>query len=204
MATYGLRPHPATIGPFGQFSTSPPPGQYLCFLDWGVHRQGLWPNPFDYGVKGPNGPKELFRTPMASMAHGPRFVDHGPQFMQPLGPFWPKSNEANRGQAGRPPASKARWVPNHKWANLSLFWPQYQQSQNGQKKPGPKIGHFKPLGFGNNQRPQDQVQKSFPSIQGNNSPSPMYSIPKDPGMVPIWYNIPLCTNLAQKSNVDVF
>ncbi|MBW0528071.1 hypothetical protein O181_067786 [Austropuccinia psidii MF-1] len=124
--------------------------------------------------------------------------------MGPLRTSWPKSNEAKRGQGGCPPASKARWVPNHKWANLSLFWPQSEQSQNCQKNPGPKIGHFKPLASGNDQRPQDQVQRSFPSIQRENAPSPMYSIPKDPGMVPIWYNIPLCTNRAQKSNVDVF
>ncbi|MBW0466055.1 hypothetical protein O181_005770 [Austropuccinia psidii MF-1] len=42
--------------------------------------------------------------------------------MGPLGPFWPKSNEAKRGQGGSAPAPKARWVPNHKWAHLSQFW----------------------------------------------------------------------------------
>ncbi|MBW0466688.1 hypothetical protein O181_006403 [Austropuccinia psidii MF-1] len=67
----------------------------------------------------------------------------------------------------------------------------------------PHFGHFQPLASGNHQRPPAQVQKNFPLVLGKNSPSPMYSIPKDPGMVHIWYNIPLCTNFAQPSNGDV-
>ncbi|MBW0505880.1 hypothetical protein O181_045595 [Austropuccinia psidii MF-1] len=81
------------------------------------------------------------------------------------------------------------------------FGPKSQQSQNGQKDPRtqngqePQVGHF---------QPPAQVQKGFPSMQGKISPSSMYPIPKDPGMVHIWYNIPLCTIFSQKSNGDVF
>ncbi|MBW0560751.1 hypothetical protein O181_100466 [Austropuccinia psidii MF-1] len=43
LATYGLRPYPATIGPFSQFSTSPTPRPVPLFCAWGVHLafQGL-------------------------------------------------------------------------------------------------------------------------------------------------------------------
>ncbi|MBW0573965.1 hypothetical protein O181_113680 [Austropuccinia psidii MF-1] len=46
-----------------------------------------------------------------------------------LGAFWPNSNETKRGKGGSPPAPKARLVENHKWAHLSQFWSQSQQSQ---------------------------------------------------------------------------
>ncbi|MBW0562821.1 hypothetical protein O181_102536 [Austropuccinia psidii MF-1] len=42
----------------------------------------------------------------------------------------------------------------------------------------PLIVNFQPLGSGNHQRPPAQFQKAFPSIQGKDSPSPMYSIPR--------------------------
>ncbi|MBW0505819.1 hypothetical protein O181_045534 [Austropuccinia psidii MF-1] len=32
----------------------------------------------------------------------------------------------------------------------------------------------------------------------------MHPILKDPGVVHIWYNIPLCTIFAQQSNADIF
>ncbi|MBW0562203.1 hypothetical protein O181_101918 [Austropuccinia psidii MF-1] len=89
--------------------------------------------------------------------------------MRPLGPFWPKYNEAKRGQGGGPPAYKARWVPNHKWAHLSQFWPpNLNNPKNGQKDPRtqigqePQFGHFQPLASGNHQRPPVQVQQDFP------------------------------------------
>ncbi|MBW0520452.1 hypothetical protein O181_060167 [Austropuccinia psidii MF-1] len=61
LATYGLRPYPATIGPLGQFYTSSHPGKCLRLGPWGqsglpgasgasIHHQGLWPKPFHYGV----------------------------------------------------------------------------------------------------------------------------------------------------------
>ncbi|MBW0471378.1 hypothetical protein O181_011093 [Austropuccinia psidii MF-1] len=48
---------------------------------------------------------------------------HKPWSVEPMGPFWPNSNESKRGQGGNPPAPKVRWVPNHKLAHLSQFWP---------------------------------------------------------------------------------
>ncbi|MBW0528009.1 hypothetical protein O181_067724 [Austropuccinia psidii MF-1] len=70
--------------------------------------------------------------------------------------------------------------------------------------PRTQIGHLQPMASGKHQRPPSQVQKGFPSIQGKTSPSSMYPIPKDPGVVHVWYNIPLFTIFAQKSNGDVF
>ncbi|MBW0557023.1 hypothetical protein O181_096738 [Austropuccinia psidii MF-1] len=32
----------------------------------------------------------------------------------------------------------------------------------------------------------------------------MHFVPKDPGVMHIWYNIPLCTIFAQQSNGDIF
>ncbi|MBW0580886.1 hypothetical protein O181_120601 [Austropuccinia psidii MF-1] len=60
------------------------------------------------------------------MAHEPYFTahslcatHHGPCTVDPLGPFWPQSNEATRGQAGSPDPR---------------FWPNPQTI----KGPGPK------------------------------------------------------------------
>ncbi|MBW0522059.1 hypothetical protein O181_061774 [Austropuccinia psidii MF-1] len=43
--------------------------------------------------------------------------------------------EGKRGQGRSPPAPKARWVSTHKWAHLSQFGPQAQQSQKWPKGP---------------------------------------------------------------------
>ncbi|MBW0478182.1 hypothetical protein O181_017897 [Austropuccinia psidii MF-1] len=63
-----------------------------------------------------------------------------PQSVAPLGPFWPRSNDTKRGQGGKPPALKARWVPNHKWTHLSQFWPPISTLPKiPQTTPGPKL-----------------------------------------------------------------
>ncbi|MBW0480513.1 hypothetical protein O181_020228 [Austropuccinia psidii MF-1] len=41
-------------------------------------------------------------------------------------------------------------------------------------------------------------------IQGKASPSSMHPVLKEPGVVHIWYNIPLCTIFFQQSNGDNF
>ncbi|MBW0490511.1 hypothetical protein O181_030226 [Austropuccinia psidii MF-1] len=105
--------------------------------------------------------------------------------MGALGPFWTKSNEAKRRQVGPPQPSLA--------PNLNL-------PKNGQKDPRTKIAHFQPLASGTHQRPPAQVHKSLPSIQGKESPSPMYSVTRDSGMVHMWYNIPLFTHFSQQWN----
>ncbi|MBW0505609.1 hypothetical protein O181_045324 [Austropuccinia psidii MF-1] len=105
--------------------------------------------------------------------------------MGPLGPFWPKSNESKRSQGGKPPSLKERWVPNHKWAHLIQFWPPISTFPKLAKMTsGPKLARyhslaiFQPLASDSHQRPPSQVQQAFPTIQGKDSPSPMYSIPR--------------------------
>ncbi|MBW0489434.1 hypothetical protein O181_029149 [Austropuccinia psidii MF-1] len=56
--------------------------------------------------------------------------------------------------------------------------------KNGPKDPRTQIGqeqqsgHLQPLASENHQRPLAQVQKAFPSIQGKDSPLPIYSVPR--------------------------
>ncbi|MBW0487674.1 hypothetical protein O181_027389 [Austropuccinia psidii MF-1] len=124
---------------------------------------------------------------------------HSTQSVGPLGPFWPKFNEAKRSQGGGPPAPKARCISNHKWAHLSpILAPDPKNSKLAKRTPGPR------LATGSHQRPRALFQQGFPSTQGKTFPSSMYTVPKDPGMVHIWYKIPLFTIFAQQSNGDVF
>ncbi|MBW0467369.1 hypothetical protein O181_007084 [Austropuccinia psidii MF-1] len=104
---------------------------------------------------------------------------HGP--WDPVGPFWPKSIETKRGQGGSPLAQKD---------------PKLETINHGP--------HFQPTTSGNHQGPPAPVQQVFPWIQGKIILSFMDPIPKDPGMVHILYNIPLCTIFPNKSNGDVF
>ncbi|MBW0512135.1 hypothetical protein O181_051850 [Austropuccinia psidii MF-1] len=109
LATHGLRPYPAIIGVCGILHlTNPRP--IPLFWAWEVH----------FVFQGPLAPLTITRefgpTPLMSRSLG--YL--GPlRSMGPLGPFWPKSNEAKRGPGGSPPAPKARWVQNHKGAHLS-------------------------------------------------------------------------------------
>ncbi|MBW0553928.1 hypothetical protein O181_093643 [Austropuccinia psidii MF-1] len=80
--------------------------------------------------------------------------------------------------------------PNHKWAHLSQFWPQNgHNSVHGLWKP-PEATSSAP-------------SKDSPKFQGKTFLSSMHPILKDPGVVHILYNIPLCTILAQHSNGDI-
>ncbi|MBW0582312.1 hypothetical protein O181_122027 [Austropuccinia psidii MF-1] len=133
-------PYPAFIGVIGQFSTSPTARPLSLVLRlWGLlslpgaygpssHHQGPWTNPLYYGGFGLNGLFGPFRPPTASMAHGLRS-------MIPLGPFWPKSNEAKKGQGGSSSSPKVRWVQNHTWDHLSQFWPQNPTNPEMAKTP---------------------------------------------------------------------
>ncbi|MBW0465120.1 hypothetical protein O181_004835 [Austropuccinia psidii MF-1] len=49
-----------------------------------------------------------------------------------LGPFWPNSNGATRGQGGSSSSPISRWVPNPKWSHLSTFFPRISEDP---KKP---------------------------------------------------------------------
>ncbi|MBW0475174.1 hypothetical protein O181_014889 [Austropuccinia psidii MF-1] len=147
------------------------------------HHQGLWLNPVDYGVYGLNGLFGPFRPLMISMAHG-LWDPQVPFGLNPMG-----KSISPQGQVGPP-------EPN--------FSPNVINPKMAKEDPRTQIGHFQPMASGTHQRPPAQVKQGFPSIQGKTSPSSMYTVPKDPGVVNIWYNIPLCTTFAQQSNDYAF
>ncbi|MBW0545234.1 hypothetical protein O181_084949 [Austropuccinia psidii MF-1] len=86
--------------------------------------------------------------------------------------------------------------PNHKWAHLSQFWHKTQEPQNGHES------------FHSLWQPPEATSsaqsKDSPPVQGKTSPSSMHPVLKDPGVVHIWYNIPLCTIFSQQSNGEIF
>ncbi|MBW0541813.1 hypothetical protein O181_081528 [Austropuccinia psidii MF-1] len=116
--------------------------------------------------------------------------------MGSLGPLWPKYNAAKRGQGGSSSAPKARWVPNHKWAHLSQFWP----------KNWPRATSSCNSAHGLWQPPEatsSAPRKDSPQVQWKTFPTSMHPALKDQGVAHIWYNIPLCTIVSQQSNVEV-
>ncbi|MBW0580843.1 hypothetical protein O181_120558 [Austropuccinia psidii MF-1] len=117
-----------------------------------------------------------------------------------LGPFWPNFNEAKRGQGGSPSA------PKDKWAHLSPFWPQISTNPKWPKTTsGPPLSHYSAHGLWQPQEATSSApSKDSPQFQGKNFPFSIHPILKDPGVVHIWYNIPLCTIFAQKSSSDIF
>ncbi|MBW0477508.1 hypothetical protein O181_017223 [Austropuccinia psidii MF-1] len=134
------------------------------------------------------------------MAHSP-WDPYTPFSLNPMRPKGAKGQLTSpQGQVGPKPQ-----VGPHE----PILAPDLNNPKNGQKDPRtqigqePHFGHFQTLASGSHQRPSAQVWKVFPSIQRKTSPLPIYSIPKDPCMVHIWYNIPLCTIFSQKSNDDV-
>ncbi|MBW0478512.1 hypothetical protein O181_018227 [Austropuccinia psidii MF-1] len=60
------------------------------------------------------------------------------------------------------------------------------------------------MASGNHQRPPSQLQSRIPLKFRGRLPFSIHPVLKDPGVVHIWYNIPLCTIFAQKSNGDIF
>ncbi|MBW0586763.1 hypothetical protein O181_126478 [Austropuccinia psidii MF-1] len=128
-----------------------------------------------------------------------------PQFMGPLGPFWPKSN-GSKGAKGA-----AHQVPNHKWDHLSQLWPQNPTSPEMAKPPcDPKLAknhkwpQFSPWPLETTRGHQLSSNQGFSSSSGDEFSFLNAPALKDPGVVHIWYNIPLCTIFAQKSNGDIF
>ncbi|MBW0507355.1 hypothetical protein O181_047070 [Austropuccinia psidii MF-1] len=93
--------------------------------------------------------------PLQSVGRNPRPTVHMPLTLGPLGPFWPKSNEAKGGHVG-PKPQVGPPEPN--------LAPNLISPKNVQKDPRTHIGHFQPLAFGNHQRPPDQAQQCFPFI----------------------------------------
>ncbi|MBW0548005.1 hypothetical protein O181_087720 [Austropuccinia psidii MF-1] len=82
--------------------------------------------------------------------------------MGPLVPFWPRSNEAKRGQGGSSSA------PNHKWAHLSQFWPQKPTNPEIAKNTlGPENWpQFSPLPLETTRGHQISYNEGFPSVSG--------------------------------------
>ncbi|MBW0582313.1 hypothetical protein O181_122028 [Austropuccinia psidii MF-1] len=61
------------------------------------------------------------------------------------------------------------------------------------------------MASGNHQRPPAQIQARIPlKFRGRLFLPQCTPRLKDPGVVNVWYNIPLCTIFAQKSNGDAF
>ncbi|MBW0532225.1 hypothetical protein O181_071940 [Austropuccinia psidii MF-1] len=154
----GQYPFSGPGGPAGlpgaSFSLQPPPGPLAPPLSlWGF------------------GP---FRPPMASPAHSPYAVDR--QILRPLfalNPMRPKGDKGAtpnpKGQVGPKPLVDPP---------EPILAPNLISPKNGHKEPRIQIGNFQPLASGNHQRPPAQAQQAFPSIQGKDSPSPMYSVPR--------------------------
>ncbi|MBW0527577.1 hypothetical protein O181_067292 [Austropuccinia psidii MF-1] len=59
-----------------------------------------------------------------------------------------------------------------------ILAPNLNLPKNDQKDLRTPIGHFQPLASGTHRRPPAQVQQAFPCIQGKDSHSPMYSVPR--------------------------
>ncbi|MBW0549546.1 hypothetical protein O181_089261 [Austropuccinia psidii MF-1] len=63
---------------------------------------------------------------------------------------------------------------------------------------------FQPMASGNHQSPQTQLSPSSPQIKGKAVLSSMYAILQYPGVVHIWYYIPLCTIFVPQSIGAIF
>ncbi|MBW0476499.1 hypothetical protein O181_016214 [Austropuccinia psidii MF-1] len=88
------------------FQPHQPPGQHLCFGPWGPS-----------GLPGASSSSSHHQAPYN--LYGRLAVNQAPWSVGHLGPFWSKSKEAKMA----------------KWAHLSQFWPQCQQSQKWPKQP---------------------------------------------------------------------
>ncbi|MBW0576935.1 hypothetical protein O181_116650 [Austropuccinia psidii MF-1] len=103
----------------------------------------------------------------------------------------PKSNES-KGEVHQP--------PNHQWAHLSQFWPQIAKNHLRTHR-----GHKSVHGLWQPPEATSSAQKKdSPPVQGKTSTSSMHPVLKDPGVVHIWFNIPLCTIFVQQSDGDIF
>ncbi|MBW0580386.1 hypothetical protein O181_120101, partial [Austropuccinia psidii MF-1] len=114
--------------------------------------------------------------------------------MGPLSPFWSKSNSAKRGQGAVPQPQNPQVGP-----------PEPALAPNTKKHSGPQVGHCSAHGLW--KPPEATIsapRKDSPPVWGKTFPSSMHPVLKDPGVVHIWYNIPLCTIFAQQSNGDIF
>ncbi|MBW0500102.1 hypothetical protein O181_039817 [Austropuccinia psidii MF-1] len=125
--------------------------------------------------------------------------------MGPSGPFLPKSTEAKRGQGGIPLAHKPQVGPPEPFLapnpNQPKMAKNHLRTRIGQE---PQNGHksvhdlWKTLGA-----TRSAPSKDSPPVKGKTSPSSMHPVLKDPGVVHIWYNRPLCTILLSNPMVTL-
>ncbi|MBW0470418.1 hypothetical protein O181_010133 [Austropuccinia psidii MF-1] len=124
--------------------------------------------------------------------YGPWAVIHSPQSVGLLGPN-PVRRKVARGSKSAPKTQVGPPEP--------AFAPNPNQPKMAKTTSEPKLtkdhlwATIQPMASGNHQRPP---------VQGKILPSSMHPVLKDPGVVHIWYNIPLCTIFAQQSNRDLF
>ncbi|MBW0538314.1 hypothetical protein O181_078029 [Austropuccinia psidii MF-1] len=114
------------------------------------------------GLGGPSGLPGASDPSIHHQGPWPHPFDYGVEGL--TGPFGPI----------RPPIASMSYVDQPE----PILAPDLISPKNGHKDPRTQIGHFQPLASGNHQRPPAQAQKSFPSIKGKDSPSPMYSVPR--------------------------
>ncbi|MBW0499189.1 hypothetical protein O181_038904 [Austropuccinia psidii MF-1] len=121
-------------------------------------------------------------------------MGRNPWPMGQLGPFWPNFNEAKRGQGGKFSSPKPQ-----------VGLPEPFLTTNGQKTTlGHKLAINQSMAPGNHQRPPDQLQASIPLQFRERLPLLQCTPYSRTRSGAIWYNIPLCTIYAQKSNGDTF
>ncbi|MBW0591964.1 hypothetical protein O181_131679 [Austropuccinia psidii MF-1] len=106
------RTYPAPFATFANSQSHQPPGQYLNSGPGG-----------HLSFQGPLAPLSLSRN------FGPPPLIKG--FWAIYAPHCLYSPQ-NVGQGGGPSSLNSRWVPNHKWAHLNLFWPKDQRNQDTQ------------------------------------------------------------------------
>ncbi|MBW0545124.1 hypothetical protein O181_084839 [Austropuccinia psidii MF-1] len=183
MAIHGLKPYPALIGLIGQFSTSPTPIPLSLSLVVDVF--------------------SVFQGPMALLATT-RFFGPTPYIIGgwPKRPFWaiyaPYGPQAVIHAHG--PRPKPQVGPPE-----AVLAPKLNQPRIGQNHLRTQNGHNSDHGLWKPPEATSSApRKDSPQGQWKNFPSSMHPVLKDPGVVHIWYNIPLRTIFAQQSNGDIF
>ncbi|MBW0501124.1 hypothetical protein O181_040839 [Austropuccinia psidii MF-1] len=120
--------------------------------------------------------------------------------MGPLGPFFQK------GTRGQSISTQSQVGPKPQVGPPEPVWPQIPTNPKWPKTTsGPPVGQYsahglwQPLGA-----TSSAPRKDPPKFQGKTFPFSIHPVLMDPGVVHTWYNIPLCTIFAQKSNGDIF
>ncbi|MBW0478645.1 hypothetical protein O181_018360 [Austropuccinia psidii MF-1] len=104
-------------------------------------------------------------------------------------PLLAKSNEAKRRQGGSSSAPKPQVGTSE-----PVLAPKTNQPRIGQNHLRTQNGHNSVNGPWKPPEATSSAPRRYsPQVQGKTFPSSMHPVLKDPGVVHIWYNIPLCT-----------